>query len=50
MILMSSEERLEMGYRDRAYAEEHYDWDKLAGKLALAMEEIIPSRQEYGKT
>ena len=34
MIQISAEERLEMGYRGRAYAEEHYDWAKLAEKLA----------------
>lgn len=29
-----------MGYRGRAFAEEHYDWDKLAEKLATRLAQI----------
>lgn len=49
MIGLGHEERVGMGNRGRAFAEENYDWDKLARKVASAMEEIIRSRQEYGK-
>lgn len=43
MILKSSEERREMGYRGRTYAEEHYDWEKLASKTGAALAKIAKS-------
>jgi len=46
MIQISAEERLEMGYRGRAYAEEHYDWAKLAEKMSIILDKHRSDHEE----
>lgn len=40
IITCGPEKRKEMGAKARAFAEEHYDWDKLAEKLAVRLAQI----------
>jgi glycosyltransferase involved in cell wall biosynthesis len=44
MIACRPEKRKEMGAKARAFAEEHYDWDKLADKLATHLTQICAHR------
>lgn len=41
MIRMNPEEKKLMGEQGRSYAEEHYDWGKLAGEIAAGLEILL---------
>ena len=47
VIQMSPKERQEMGYRGRAYAEEHYDWAALAEKMSITLDKLIAHRSDH---
>lgn len=46
MILCGADERGKMGEKGRAFAKEQYDWDRLAEKMALALEDLLIKKGE----